>query len=462
MRIVSLLPVVFFIVICTLFSCIHLVAAQSVSVPDLTCPALCEKTVTESAPQRPIKIDNKYLSLQEEDKNRHSVEGTKSAKEFTPLYSPEIGKENPVGKDIQDGLSHISDQPFHIGYKNGLYLETADNKFSLKPSLCLQLRYEMDDFEDQEDTSAFTIRSGRIVLQGNALGDLFSYFFQLDAHSTGKSEISNLQMIDYFTDINVIPLTKIRVGQGRVPSNRQWITPITNLQMIDRSLTSNEFNLGRQLGVMAYGEYFDKKLEYNLGIYTGYYDLFDGDYRDNNNERLGVFRVSYNPFGPFGYSESDLEFSKSPLAHFSGSVSFDNKDNVSLDLKKPGKVTSDNVESTLLEQETGFKYKGFSVLEEFYWRRKEFLKERITDLGWFVQGGYFIKPKKIETTLRYSQIIFDDDRKDETINEETVGINYFFSGHRSKIQFNTVRLHQNTAHHENTDYKFILQLQFTL
>ncbi|MDR4496439.1 MAG: OprO/OprP family phosphate-selective porin [Candidatus Scalindua sp.] len=461
MRIVSLLPIVFFSVICTLFSCIHLVSAQSVSVPDLTYQGLCENTLTVSAPQRPIKTDNKYQSLQEDDKNRYSMGDSKSAKEYIPLYSPEIGKENPVEKEIHDGLSEISDHPFRIGYKNGLYLETVDNKFSLKTSLRLQLRYEIDDYQDKKDTSSLTIRRGRIALKGNAFGDLFTYFFQLDAHSTGKREISTLELIDYYTDINIIPFAKIRVGQGRVPTNRQWITPDSDLQMIDFSVASDEFFLDRKLGVMAHDEYFNKKLEYNLGIYTGNYILFDREFRDKN-ELLGIFRVSYNPFGSFGYSEGDFEFSKSPLAHLSGSVSFDNRDGVSLDLKKLGKVTSDNVESTLIEQEAGFKYKGFSAVEEFYWRRKEFLKERIEDLGWFVQGGYFVKPKKIETTLRYSQIIFDDDRKDETTNEETLGVNYFFSGHSSKIQFNTVRLHHNTVNDENTDYKFILQLQFTL
>ena len=459
---INLLPIVFFCVICQLYSCANLVSAQSVTVPDLTDPALCGKTVTEPVLQRPIKTNNKYLSLHDENKNRHSIEDIKSAKEYAPLYSLEIGKENPVGKERQEDLSHISDHPFRIGYKKGLYLETVDNRFSLRTSLRLQLRYEIDDFQNKKDTSSLTIRRGRIALKGNAFGDLLTYFFQLDAHSTGKQrEISTLELIDYYTDINVIPFAKIRLGQDRVPSNRQWLTPDSDLQMVDFSVAHNEFNLGRHPGVMVHDKCFNKKVEYNFGVYTGNYNLFDREFQDND-ELLGIIRISYNPFGSFGYSESDLEFSKSPLAHLSGTVSFDSKDDVSFNLRKSGNITSDNVESTLLVQETGFKYKGFSVLEEFYWRRNEFQKERITDLGWFVQAGYFVKPKKIETTLRYSQINFDDDRKDKTTNEQTLGVNYFFSGHRSKIQFNAVRLHHNTVNDENTDYKFILQFQFTL
>ncbi|MDR4505227.1 MAG: OprO/OprP family phosphate-selective porin [Candidatus Scalindua sp.] len=438
---------IFLFVVYSLFSGIHTVSAQSVSVPDLAYLHLCENTVTESVPQRLIEIDNNQLPFQEEERERISLE---------------MGKENPAGKEIQENLPPLSAQNLRIGYNNGLYLETADNRFSLKASVRLQLRYEIDDFEDQDDTSAFTIRRGRIALKGNALGDLFSYFFQLDAHSTGKqSEISTLQLIDYYTDIKVIPFAIIRLGQGRVPSNRQWLTPDSKLQMVDFSVASSEFNLGRQLGVMAHDEFFNKKLEYNLGIYTGYYDLFDGDYQDNN-EWLGILRVSYNPFGPFGYSESDVEFSESPLLHISGSASFNSKEDVSFNLKKRGKVTSDNVESVMFVQEAGFKYRGFSVLEEFYLRRRSFMEERITDLGWFVQGGYFVKPEKVELTLRYSQIFFDNDRTDESTDEGTLGVNYFFSGHNYKVQFNAVRLHSDTVNDESTDYKFILQFQFKL
>ncbi|GJQ59657.1 MAG: hypothetical protein D8M57_06530 [Candidatus Scalindua sp. AMX11] len=439
-RIVNLLTIVFSVVVYSLFSSMHSISALSVSVPDLTYQRLSRNTITESDSQNPTDTDKKQLSLEAEGKNRDFLGDSKSAKEGTPLYSPYL----------------------RMGYKDGLYLETADNRFSLKASLRLQLRYEIDDFEDKDDTSAFTIRRGRVALKGNALGDLFSYFFQLDAHSTGKqSEISTLQLIDYYTDINVIPFAQIRLGQGRVPSNRQWITPDSKLQMVDFSVASSEFNLGRHLGIMAHEEFFDKKLEYNLGIYTGYYDLFDGDYRDNN-EWLGIVRVSYNPFGPFGYSESDVEFSESPVLHVSGSASFNSKEDVSFNLKRGGKVTSDNVESTLLVQETGFKYRGFSVLEEFYLRRRSFLDERVTDLGWFVQGGYFIKPKKIELTLRYSQIHFDNDRKEERTDEGTLGVNYFFSGHNYKVQFNAVRLYRDTVSDESTDYKFLLQFQFKL
>ncbi len=427
MQIVNLIPIVLFVASCLLSSCNHPVSAQSLSVPDFTYSRQDEKTGTESAQQRSINRGKNQLSFQGEENRKHKLE-----------------------------------HPLRLGYKNGLYLETGDNRFSMKASLRLQLRYEIDDFEDQEDTRAFTIRRGRIALKGNALGDIFSYFFQLDFHSTGKrSEISTLQMIDYYTDINIVPFAKIRLGQGRVPSNRQWLTPDSMLQMVDFSVASSEFNLDRHLGILVHDEYFSKKLEYNLGIYTGYYDLFDGDYRDNN-EWLGILRVSYNPFGPFGYSESDVEFSESPLLHVSGSASFNSKEDVSLNLRKRGKVTPDNVESTLLVQEAGFKYRGFSILEEFYLRRRSFLDERITDLGWFVQTGYFIKPKNLELTLRYSQIFFDNDRTDESTDEGTLGVNYFFSGHNYKIQFNAVRLHRDTVNDESTDYKFLLQFQFKL
>ena len=54
--------------------------------------------------------------------------------------------------------------------------------------------------------------------------------------------------------------------------------------------------------------------------------------------------------------------------------------------------------------------------------------------GFFSQAGYYVIPKKLEVAARYSTLDPDDNVSDDIGREYTGGINYYFRGHRSKIQ----------------------------
>jgi len=424
-----------------------------------TCEIIPKLTENHNSYYKEISSNGRIMTANQYPAHTDVTKSAAATEETSTLFHTE----HAAGENADD-LSPTDYSPSALmGYKNGFFIRTEDDAFSLKSNLRLQTRYEIDDFEEKEDSCSLTIRRGRFTLKGNAFGDIFDYFFQLDSHSTGKkSEISTLELIDYYTDVNIPDLTSFRLGQMRVWSNRQWITPDSKLQMIDFSVASDEFNLGRQLGAMVHDDLYDKKLEYNLGMYTGNYNLFNGEFKTND-ELLWIVRTSYNPLGNFGYTESDIEFSESPLAHISFSASFGRKDAANINLEKQGTVSADNLESLLIVHEAGFKYKGFSLIGEYYWRKmSEFSENNITDTGYFVQTGYFVVPGKIEATTRYSHIDFDASRSEDKTEEITLGINYFFSEHATKIQFNVVRIDNETLSKENTDYKFILQFQFTL
>ena len=54
--------------------------------------------------------------------------------------------------------------------------------------------------------------------------------------------------------------------------------------------------------------------------------------------------------------------------------------------------------------------------------------------GYYLQGGYFIVPKKIEAAARYSYVDPDNPIQitDNEKTELTLGLNYFLSGHSVK------------------------------
>ena len=56
----------------------------------------------------------------------------------------------------------------------------------------------------------------------------------------------------------------------------------------------------------------------------------------------------------------------------------------------------------------------------------------ISTTSFYLQGGYFIRPEKVEIAGRYSRIYVDGDGNDQS--EVAVGVNVFSWGHRLKWQ----------------------------
>ena len=64
---------------------------------------------------------------------------------------------------------------------------------------------------------------------------------------------------------------KFRVvfGQFKVPFGRQEMTSSGNQQFVDRSLVSDEYERGRDIGVSVQGAVWNNKIEYRVGMFNG-------------------------------------------------------------------------------------------------------------------------------------------------------------------------------------------------
>lgn len=370
--------------------------------------------------------------------------------------------------------------PLDMGYKNGFYLKSLDNKFSLKTSGLFQFRYTYEDFDEgHQDESSFQVHRGRLKFAGNAFNPDLKYMLQLETRSNGVKDGSKaVEMLDFFADFTRYEKFKFRVGQWKVPFNTQFLTSAAKLQFVNRSEADGEFRLGRQLGAMMYGEALDNKVEYFLGLWNG---NLRNEKRNDNNEHLWIARVALHPFDHYyghpgedehtGHSkhyghyedlEGDFEYSNEASLLIAGAVAFDSKDEFEADFDE-GTVSTDEVDITSVVGEIGFKYKGFSFLNEYYWRKTTgLLKENLLDNGFFTQAGYFLIPKKLEVAGRYSIVDFDNEYEVNSRTETTVGVNYFLSGHRHKIQLNGIRINEEISEErDQTDYELALQYQMT-
>jgi len=342
-------------------------------------------------------------------------------------------------------------EKFEVTWKKGLNFKSKDGDYSLNARITLVPRYEYNGLDNKEDQNTFRVRRGNLTFAGNVFSKKLFYKFKLNFVTSKVDEVFEDAYLDYrFNDA-----FGIEFGQFKIPYNRQQISASEKLQFPDRSLASDEFRFAGQdvtttctlasgekitgvgiscsggavksdvyssrrfnydPGLMFHGELFNKKLEYAAAITNG-----SGYNRLNlNKDFLYSGRLVWNALGNHGYSESDVERSEKPALFLGVSGGYNVRD-------------YDKLKVTQAGAETGFKYKGLSVLGEYFFRNNRTVAGVTTrDHGYYAQAGYFIVPKHFEVAARASQIFFDGPSNNKS--EFSAGLNYYFIDHDLKIQ----------------------------
>ncbi len=376
-------------------------------------------------------------------------------------------------KMIEAGLAPKLD----FGYKKGFYIGTLDDKFYAKLRNRMQYKYQYTDRDigtdgsPDEDESTFDFRRVRTKISGHAFNKNIKYKIEWDSAAT------NVDLRDAYVNITYVPWANILAGQ-RTVFTRQFLTSSSAQQMIDRSATGDEFRFQgdeRKRGVAIHSKkILDGKIDYLLGVYNPTVRATD----NTINTMLYLARASYYPFGPYvSYKESDLEYTESFKAHIGGGMGFEQIGaNESDD-------DEDEIDQTQFLGEFGFKYKGLSLLGEYHNRKRKVLDpleaadlgtavsatETLNDQGFFVQGGYFIIPKRLEIAGRYELIDFGRQNPEagtlglvDNKRFYTAGLNYFFHGRDHKIQLNYIHREEEFSgafFGDNDENVFLTQYQ---
>jgi hypothetical protein len=422
-------------------------------------------------------------------KTKMEIQEEVSKSYVTSIDEREIGNkmEEYLQKAEGQGLLEKYLGPCELGYKKGFYFRTRDDKFFMRMTGRIQMRYGYEDLDnkvDEEDNSSFSLRRARLKWDGHAF-KYFKYKIELALKSQATKATTTedgdkakaIELIDWWASWNKNPALSVQFGQWKVPWNRQRVISSANLQLIDRATSQDEFTQDRQIGAMLHGKLFNKKFEYYAGLFNG---NGRNEKSNENNEMLYIGRVSWNPFGAFGAGigekESDLDWSEKPKAHLSAAIAFDGgaDETIELEPRYGGEITAKDIDKTSIVGEYGFKYKGFSSKAEIYWRKFDNIKSssaipegtKVIDRGFFVQGGYFLIPKKFEVAGRYSLVDFDNSRVADAVRETTVGLSWFFHGHGNKLQANWVRVDNELPNFESRSddidnfYRIQYQLAF--
>ncbi|MCA9533902.1 MAG: hypothetical protein KC593_09490 [Myxococcales bacterium] len=389
----------------------------------------------------------------------------------------------PEGEELQMGPHTIGNDRVRFTPGSGLDLRSDDGAFRLQTRVRGQFLYALND-ESGSLQHQLTARRVRIAFSGNFFGEANRFKLELAISPSddgirdniASSSPRNTPLLDLYFEFRQIRDFNVRVGQYKLPSNRQRVISSGDMQMVDRAIMNNEFTLDRDLAIDARsGDFLGLGLlRYAAGVSigrgrdsTGFED-FDFHY---------FARVEVLPFGMFeDYEESDFERTRAPRLSIGAMYSFQHNaiglNRQTSNLPADGGTTNYH----LFIADAIFKYAGFSAQWELALRTGERnpggavddmgVPLPVTDprngLGTMLQAGYLLPGRRIEFSGRYGAIRHLGIGGASSIadaSELGVGFSYYVAQHPFKIQLDYFRLWDGPGSLDSGANQFRIQLQ---
>ena len=375
-----------------------------------------------------------------------------------------------------------------FGYDRGLYTQFKD-KFRLKIRIRIQARFTDGHFNSAyntigdpknypavssagaisatkhaEDLDFFGVHRTRLVFEGFAFSPDINYFVQFrndtaDATTQLGGSRSTTQLYDAYLTFKQIPWANLRIGQYRTHFGRQEFYSSALLQFVDRGFVAEAFVPNvidrRDQGVTLFSDQSQYPINYAFGVFNGVginLNKLGLNPPANANELMYVGRVTADILGKPGYPEGDLAYSLTPQVAVGASYGYDG----GLQTNTTGAGSNNQVSTAMASLGNGRllnqgiadigtagadfigKYNGLSIQGEGFFRNvdtHDHSKRIGNATGYYVQTGYFLIPSKVEVVGRYSAMDPDTRLGHDLITSGVGGLNWYFSGHEHKLQF---------------------------
>ncbi len=368
----------------------------------------------------------------------------------------------PEGEAHRTGTHHLDNDASGFKLGKGLVVSSQDGDFSLETRLRAQFLYtieksEVSDGEWESATEGLQIRRARLQFAGNFWGkhNRFKAELAVSPADMGVRDSSNgtapgtSLLLDWYLDLTHLRDLSVRLGQYKVPFNRQRVISSGDLQLVDRSIVNSRFNVDRDIGfdIRSKDLFGLDKLKYYLGVYTG-------EGRNSNNQSdfgmMYLARVEVLPMGGFkDYAEADFERLASPK--MSIGLGYGYLDRAKRDRGILGSTPADGgtTDFNLLNGDIMFKFAGLSVFSEAIWRQgSRETGDSVDDTGApipvappldgygaMIQAGYLIPKTRFEVAARAGMVRpTGDDSALEEEDEIGGGLNFYFAHHAYKLQ----------------------------
>ena len=287
----------------------------------------------------------------------------------------------------------------------------------------------------EDYSSNFLIRRARFKFDGYAYTPKLKYKFEMGLSNRDNGgvapEVNNAPrlILDAFIQYNFYKNLSIKVGQGKLPGNRERVISSGNLQFVDRSRVNSRFNIDRDFGLTLLnhhtisGDFIMKEI----------ISFSQGEGRNITAGNLGggfdyTFRAEFLPMGNFkskgDYSGADLK--REPKPKLAIGVTYDINDNAVKERGQNGSFIFDDLTGNYTGKtlqtwfvDAMFKYQGFAFMGEFADKQTSddepvVNNESGEEIGTFYTGsglnlsvGYLMK-NNWEVAVRYTAINPDE------------------------------------------------------
>lgn len=272
----------------------------------------------------------------------------------------------------------------------------------------------------------FDVERARLIFSGFALTPDLTYFLQFDGDTDGRETVD---FFDYWWGYRFGKGLQLQLGKRKVPGSRQWLLGARSTRFIDRPMANDFFRPDRSVGLFAVGdigETFHYEAMAGNGIRTSNLGAAEID------DKFAFAGTAYwDPLGSFGGQIVDFDGSERPLARIgssftygpqsglAGGIPLSESDFVRLTdgtrLTEPGAlapgVTISEFDVYLLSVDAGAKWRGWSVNAATFFRWLQNIAGtgalpdgQLFQRGFYVEGGTFLIPRRLDVNVRYSQI----------------------------------------------------------
>lgn len=226
----------------------------------------------------------------------------------------------------------------------------------------------------------------RLVLQGSILDPRLSFFFQPEFAGTSAG-----QLLDLFAEWHFDPRIGLRIGQFRTPYSRAFITPLSNIELTERGLVSDEFRVGRDTGAMASGDFAAGRFHYDLGLFdAANIDDLAGDRAAPE----AVLRTEWRIGTPVPYDQAPSLILDDPHGLTLGYGGFFSRRGVTQTDGASRVTTTENLYGATAD--LAFMHGPLSIQAEAYYRGADHSARPTQSFGAFVQAGVFVVPRSVE------------------------------------------------------------------
>lgn len=344
--------------------------------------------------------------------------------------------------------------------KDGFFIGDRNKEhFLLKFGAQLQIRYTYKGRDQRGDTfntapaslaevgsrdsSFMELERLRLKFSGHVLTPDLTYLIQLDGDTDAGSVARAIDAYvlyhagEYFGGEN--KAFSIGAGQLKTAFLRQEPTSSSALQMVERSLANEFFNIDRNLGLWVQGDV--GMLFYSLAVINAFDSVGVGpapiDQVPGFVGRLVLNLVGDEPASK--YEESNIKCEETPFFSIGGSFATDQNNGTSFTA-----ATQQDFKCYAFGLDTAFKFSVFSMQAEYMGRWLDYETgntaaegetSALYSHGFYVQAGVFLWPQVIELAGRVSAVWTDSGPHQGNAVEAGPGLNWYISkSHKVKLQ----------------------------